>query len=945
MKICLKIPLLLLLLIATATISQAQTFGGNPPSIKWNQVNTPAAKVIFPPGLDSVAKRVASIVQQMNGAIQPTIGYKQKQVSIVLQNQTTIANAYVGLAPFRSEFYLTPEQNSFDIGSLPWHEQLAIHEFRHVQQYNNFNVGLSHTLKVFFGEGGQALGNALSVPDWFFEGDAVFNETHVSEQGRGRLPYFFNGFRALWAADKNYSYMKIRNGSYRDYTPDWYPLGYMLVAYGRDTYGDDFWKKVMQDAAAFKGGFYPLQRAIKKYSGKNFETFRNDGLNHFKQQFKADVSNQSLDDELIIPKHFIGDRGYPSFVNDSTLVYMKSTYDDKPVFAIKTNGYEKIISVRDVSIDNYFAYHDSKIVYSAYRGDVRWGYRNYSELVLLDVKTGRERRLTHQTKYFSPAFSDDGQTIVTVEEATSGKSELHLISAVDGRLIAVVPNKNKLYYTFPKFYGNEGLIAAVRDTKGQMSLALIDIKTGDAKYLLSFGHQPIAFPAVKNDTVYFSATSGINDQLFKLSIIDGKLYEYGNDKYPGPASKYQVTISDNKIAFSRFSAAGYYLQQVDKTKIDWKPVAGAKLPGALPDFAISALRRDSSTDILASIKTEDLQVTKYPKLYHPFNFHSLIPNFSDPNYQLSLSGENVLNTLQTDISFNYNRDEGYKQFGFDAIYGALFPYITAGVDYTADRKGFYKGGNIFWNETQVHAGLQVPLNLSSGKNLTNLQFGSSMVYSNTSFQQAYRSLFSDRSYVYSSNFISFSNSVQQARKNIYPMFAQSVTLSYKSAITGLTANQFLASGALYFPGLGTNHSFVISAAHQQKNKNNVISFSNNFPFSRGYEAENLHDMNKIGASYHFPIAYPDWGLANTFYVLRIRGDAFYDYTRATDFFTNGAQFKGTFRSTGGEIYFDTKFFNSASISFGLRYSYLIDRDIFGGTGRNRFELIVPVTIF
>jgi len=564
---------------------------------------------------------------------------------------------------------------------------------------------------------------------------------------------------------------------------------------------------------------------------------------------------------------------------------------------------------------------------------------------LLDVKTGRERRLTHQTKYFSPAFSDDGQTIVTVEEATSGKSELHLISAVDGRLIAVVPNKNKLYYTFPKFYGNEGLIAAVRDTKGQMSLALINIKTGDAKYLLPFSHQPIAFPAVKNDTVYFSATSGINDQLFKLSIIDGKLYEYGNDKYPGPASKYQVTISDNKIAFSRFSAAGYYLQQVDKTKIEWKPVAGAKLPGALPDFAISALRRDSSTDILASIKTEDLQVTKYPKLYHPFNFHSLIPNFSDPNYQLSLSGENVLNTLQTDISFNYNRDEGYKQFGFDAIYGALFPYITAGVDYTADRKGFYKGGNIFWNETQVHAGLQVPLNLSSGKNLTNLQFGSSMVYSNTSFQQAYRSLFSDRSYVYSSNFISFSNSVQQARKNIYPMFAQSVTLSYKSAITGLTANQFLASGALYFPGLVTNHSFVISAAHQQKNKNNVISFSNNFPFSRGYEAENLHDMNKIGASYHFPIAYPDWGLANTFYVLRIRGDAFYDYTRATDFFTNGAQFKGTFRSTGGEIYFDTKFFNSASISFGLRYSYLIDRDIFGGTGRNRFELIVPVTIF
>jgi hypothetical protein len=125
-----KIPLLLLLLTATASITRAQEFGGNPPSIKWSQIDMPAAKVIFPVGLDSAGLRVANIIRQMNKAIQPTIGFKQRQISILLQNQTTITNGYVGLAPFRSEFYLTPEQNSFDIGSLWWPEQLAIHEFR-----------------------------------------------------------------------------------------------------------------------------------------------------------------------------------------------------------------------------------------------------------------------------------------------------------------------------------------------------------------------------------------------------------------------------------------------------------------------------------------------------------------------------------------------------------------------------------------------------------------------------------------------------------------------------------------------------------------------------------------------------------------------------------------------------------------------------------------------
>ncbi|MDP9077580.1 MAG: PQQ-like beta-propeller repeat protein [Bacteroidota bacterium] len=939
MKFSPKIPLLLLLITATAT-TRAQTFGGNPPSIKWHQVNTPAAKVIFPNGLDSMAIRVANIVQQMNGLIQPTIGYKQKQVSIVLQNQTTIANAYVGLAPFRSEFYLTPEQNSFDVGSLPWNEQLAIHEFRHVQQYNNFNVGLSHLLKVVFGEGGQALGNALSVPDWFFEGDAVFNETHVSEQGRGRLPFFYNGFRALWADGANYGYMKIRNGSYRDYTPDWYPLGYMMVSYGREKYGDDFWKNVTHDAAAYKGGFYPLQRAIKKYTGVDFETFRNNGMDHFKQVFKNDGHAPEQKS-----KHFDADREYPAYVNDSTMIYMKTTYDHLPAFVIKTGNKEKMLSVRDVSIDNYFAYHDGKIIYSSFRPDARWGYRDYSELVVLDIKTGDEQRLTRKTKYFSPSFSDDGKTIVTVEESTTGKSDIHLLSAADGKQLSIVPNKQHLYFTYPKFYGDDQLISAVRNSRGKMSLAIIDIKTGDAKFLQPFSYRPIVFPTVKNDTVYFSATSGINDRLFALSIKSGKLYKLSDFNKNGSIGNYQAAISNNKFAWVGFTAFGYRVNEADKKDLKWEELSTNAVPGGLPDFNISALKRDSSTDVLKDVKNAPLEVTKYPKLYHPLNFHSLIPNFSDPNYQISIAGENVLNTLQTNISFNYNRDEGYKQFGVDAIYGAWFPYVYGGANYTIDRKGYYKGSNIYWNETQVDAGLEVPLDFSAGKHLTGLSFGSGLVYSQTNFQQPYQATFADRSYVYNSSFISFSNKTQQARKNIYPSFGQRISLAYKTAISGLSANQFLASGTFYFPGLFTNHGFAISAAHQQKDKNNAISFSNDFPFSRGYEAENLHNMNKIGANYQFPIAYPDAGFANTFYLQRIRGNAFYDFTRVTDYYVDGSQFKATFRSTGAEVYFDTKFFNQASISFGFRYSYLIDQDIFGGTGHNRFELIVPVTIF
>ncbi len=88
----------------------------------------------------------------------------------MLQNQTTMANGYVQLAPFRSEFYLTPEQNSFELGSLPWPEQLAIHEFRHVQQYNNFDVGLSKALRILFGEEARRLAMSFLYPTGFLRG-------------------------------------------------------------------------------------------------------------------------------------------------------------------------------------------------------------------------------------------------------------------------------------------------------------------------------------------------------------------------------------------------------------------------------------------------------------------------------------------------------------------------------------------------------------------------------------------------------------------------------------------------------------------------------------------------------------------------------------------------------------------------------------------------------
>src|SRR5688572_19982685 len=177
--------------------SAAQHFGGHPAGMKWNQINTDSIRIIFPPGVERQAQSIAGYVHALPFLSGKSIGNHVRKFDIVLQTHSTISNGYVSLGPRRSEFQLTPLQNSFQLGSIPWHQSLALHEYRHIQQYNNFRKGVSKAFYYLFGQQGQELANNAAVPNWFWEGDAVLQETILSSQGRGRLPWFYNGFRSL----------------------------------------------------------------------------------------------------------------------------------------------------------------------------------------------------------------------------------------------------------------------------------------------------------------------------------------------------------------------------------------------------------------------------------------------------------------------------------------------------------------------------------------------------------------------------------------------------------------------------------------------------------------------------------------------------------------------------------------------------------------------------
>jgi hypothetical protein len=925
--------------------AKGQQFGGLLPSINWKQLNNNNARIIFPSTNSEQAYQVASIVNALSHETVYTIGQKVKKINIIFQNQTTVSNGYVQLAPFRSEFQLTADQNSFELGSLPWAKQLAIHEYRHVQQYNNYRIGLSKIFYYLFGESGQEFANSIAIPNWFWEGDAVFQETLVSRQGRGRLPFFFNGYRALWAGDKDYSWMKLRNGSLRDYVPDHYPLGYMLVAYGREKFGDSIWKPVTNQTASFHGLFYPMQSAIQRNMGISYSRFSENALAFFRDQPELKNTTNPTDSFAKHSKHFAGDQEFPQFINTHQLVYVESSYKKIPRFVILNleNKEKKTIRIRSISLDNYFSYRNGKIVYAAYETNTRWGWSDFSVIRILDLKTGEEEKISAKSKLFAPDISPDGKQVVAVQQDPDGKTSLVLLNTASGKTVKTIRNPQELYFTYPKFVSDSQLVTPFRNDKGEMALGLINLLNENQKQLTPFTMNVIGFPSVFNDSVYFSASQGSTDQIF--GFFENKLF-----KASIPAStagrNYEFQINQHYATWSTFTAVGYRMNVVPRGQVQWTEILEPDLVQPMADMHISALERGPS-DLIDHLGNTSEKIQPYNGAAHLINLYSWRPYITDPEYTFALESQNVLNTLQSELYFTYNRNEQSKQIGFNTLYGAWFPWIDLGVSYTFDRNALFHLQEVFWNEWQAKAGFNIPLYTTKGRTYSQWQVGSDLILNSATLSPR-SAEFKDSvnlfgPFLYIDPHLSFVNQSQKAQQQINPSWAQAITLQYDQAITKYHGQQFLASGYFYFPGLAPTNSLVLTAAFQERDSLNQVSYSNAFPFSRGYTVENFYRMVRFGANYHVPLVYPDWGFGNLVYFLRIRANLFFDYTRALNNFNPGYLVWNDYRSLGAELYFDTKWWNQLPVSFGIRYSRLLDPD-FLGKSPNQWEFILPLNL-
>ncbi len=930
--------------LLSSFVLKSQDFGSFPPGMKWMQMNSKNLRVIFPKGLESQARQVSNTIQHEDANNRISIGPLSKKLNLILNNQGVISNGYVATMPYRSEFYTTPPQDGNSLGTMDWLTLLSIHEYRHALQYINLRRGINKLAWYLSGEAGWGTMMTLAVPQWFFEGDAVVTETALSDQGRGRVPFFMSQYKSILLDSTNYTYMKAQNGSFRDYVPDHYTLGYLLCSYGRDSFGNDFWKNVLGRTAWYRGIIYPFSNAVMKYTKLSTRKLYKKAFNEYREQWHIADSllvltpSQRLDE----PRKTITSYRYPVFLDNGDLLVCKYSYDEtESIYRRKPDGTEEHLCETGIAQDRYFTTGGPWVAWAEVSWDPRFSSISYSDIVLYNTETQSKTYLTRHQRFFSPAVSPDGKWVMVVEADHTNQYKIQILDIQSGKIQQTLPNPENAYYTFPKWdLDGKSLISAIRTSSGAMYICRQQLNTGAITPLTRSINHIIGEVVVSRESILYSATySGINN-IYSLDRKTGSIRQMTSTRF---GAYYPAISPDGKtLVYSEFTRKGYHLMSASIQLLP-KRIVNPKPLDQLPEFS-RAYQNEEGGNILGKIEDMNVPVKPYKPWLHFANIHSWTLSPTTQSVALDLISDNILSDfhMQGGAAYYWNEDA----FGFNAgvQYGGFFPILGLSFSRNYRSPGAEAEDPRAWVEDIGAAQFSIPLNFSKG--LFYKQAGISAGYNLISYQEVapddfnvigeletFHSLVANLRYV---------QTKKQAYQNITTPLGFGIELSAKQSISSIYAGQFMAFADAAIRGFRPNHNFVVSAAWKYEPADNDYTYLDLFLYPRGYSIPVSNWMVTVQSSYHFPLLYPDFGFAGIFYCSRIRANVFADYGYADIPYTEVTDSYGLFLSAGTEIILDTRWLNLLDFPMGFRFSFLATPDFADSGKRFSFEFVIPV---
>ena len=881
-----------------------QTEGQNPYSIKWNQIKTQHFKIIYSTELDSQAYYAANLLEKAYSSTSQMLNVSPKPIKLYIFNQTVIPNGYAALGPRRMTWFTTPGQDANQIGGSDWFQALAIHEFRHVSQFAKLDSNIIDLAGTLFGDYGNSFAMNLFVPAWFFEGDAVYAETALSNNGRGRMPSFYRDIASLESANIRYTYSKAYFGSYRDYFPNWYHLGFLMTNHVIKNYGRECWS----DAVAKTSSNLDFSKNLKKFTGFNTKNTYKNTLNEFKNDpylvQKDDIPSFNPLNTAFNKKYT--QYRYPFTVGaDSIIAYKKGFNNSGEIVLISGDSETELFKINPA--DRVHS-NGKLIVWAATFPDIRWTEQSFSDIAVYNIKQAKRVRITQDQKFFAPAISPSGNKIAVVEYNAKMECSLVVLDSETGKETLKIKMSSGTFLRMPAWNEEENKIVATANTGQINSLVTIDLNSKKLSVIKTFRIENISNPVFyKNFIIYNSPLSGTDDI---MAIDTNSLETFWVVKAKFGVYNPSIDNNTNSLLFQDYQPNGFNIASLPLSNNDWQKVDDT-MP-ARDNALLSYLKMENPTNIFENFTIDSVSTTssvkKYSPLFHAINIHSWAPYSTNSGIGFSIFSDDELYTTNARLGGEYFPKDKANRIFAELTYAALFPEFS--FNFSNGRKYVYDetdknqktiDENVFGVQTTV------PLNLSEYNydNLFNITSGFDKIY-----QKQYNDTTSDFNTFELSLFnLGFNASFieQKAYRDILPKFGVEFYSTFYSSINKETAfkNRSTSNLKIYLPA-PLNHGIKLSGGIETNKTDENTLFIYQLPTDLtmvyGYDKPNFTpDFYANGlVVYTMPLFYPDLAIGPIVYCKRVHSNIFYNAglvkynTSQNNLNSIGVEFQGEF---------------------------------------------------
>lgn len=920
----------------------------DPPSTKWKCIESKHFIVIYPEQLKDDAVKAINTLEYLYPLERKTLSVPDKKLRVILRANYSEANGFATLAPRRSEWYNTPPQGSFN-GTNPWYPTLAVHEYRHICQFDSLNIRTTRLLSILLGEHGQLAGSFVTVPGWFFEGDAVATETALTNSGRGRLPMFDAELRALLLNGKRYSYDKALFGSYADWDPlqSPYLMGYYMTSNLRRSNGPDIFKKVNATSAIIPLVPYWYSASLNINAGLNVTQLYNRTFDEMTALWKKQLDELTITSVNTITKLDRKNWTYNNSIqqiNDDQIIFERygfSVYPQEVVAKSLSTGKEKVLFQRqrgDIPVSS----NNGNFVWEETVPDLRWGVTSYSVIRYYSSSNNKIRSLTTKSKLFAPAISPDGNKIAAVEFDNMNRCSLVILD-INGKILKKIPSTGNEFLQLPSWLpdNNQVVCTKLSSTRGK-GIYLADTNTGNFTEVIPYTNVNTMNPVSDGEYIYYVASYTGIDNIYAVNIKSKKIFQVTSRPY----GVYQPSVSrfSKKIFFSDLTQYGRQGVSIDINPQEWIPLE--KVADNTIKYYAPLVEQEGNTNFIENIPTTPYEEKNYSQArdFLP-TLHSWgppgLPNLPNGDLTFSIFNTSLLSTFASEISYNYNWYNSTHGGSASLLYAGLFPiFKISGIygEYASSATNqFNRQQRYTWMQKTGSLSAIIPLNLSSSYYDRFLQIAASAEFTNISNKEISTTgegVQNNGNLIPLSIALIFSNGYSTPR-SITPVFGQHITATFSIAPFKTPYKGYMAGldTTWFFPGLLPDATFYINLAGEYT-QSETYEFPHIIELPRGYAYVSHEYLGKATANYTLPLFNPDLSILRLMYIKRFYTNVFFDYMAGFD-----SKRRTDYMSAGIELSSEFYVFRlPVPLNLGIRYAYLLKTY----PGNNKQHTIAPI---